>query len=347
MNKNITIGNIKGVLPSLLREQKYSSIAVLVDENTEKDCLPIVKGSIGDYDVIRIKSGEENKNLTTCQHIWQSLTDNGYDRHALLINLGGGVIGDMGGFCAATYKRGIAFINIPTTLLSMVDASVGGKLGVDFGTFKNHIGLFQIPNHVCIDASFLKTLPHRELRSGFAEVIKHALITKGNDWNDIVTSSFESMEWETVIHKSVAIKSEIVSKDFKESGLRKTLNFGHTIGHAIESYFLSQGIDQKILHGEAVAIGMICELYLSFHKLNFAQSDLDQIATYIVNVYGYVDVPESSFSEIIRLCGQDKKNKENKIQAVLLKSIGTAIVDSEISSEDILQSIQYYSNLNI
>lgn len=347
MNKKVTIGKIKEVLPSFLNQQKFSKIAVLVDENTEKNCLPLVNDSIGNHDVIRIKSGEENKNLTTCQIIWQSLTDNGYDRHALLINLGGGVIGDMGGFCAATYKRGIAFLNIPTTLLSMVDASVGGKLGVDFGTYKNHIGLFQIPNHVCIDSVFLETLPERELRSGFAEVIKHALITNGDDWSVISTSSFENMEWSAIIDKSVAIKSEIVAKDFKESGLRKTLNFGHTIGHAVESYFLELGTNQKILHGEAVAIGIICELYLSCQKLNFAQNDFDQIVVYLIKVYGLVNIPESGYPKIISLCGQDKKNAENKIQAVLLKSVGTPIVDSEISSEEIHKAISYYSKLNI
>ncbi|MDH5366872.1 MAG: 3-dehydroquinate synthase [Cyclobacteriaceae bacterium] len=347
MDNKVAIGDIRVMISDFLIKHAFSKVAVLVDENTEKHCLPLVNKSIDDFDIIKIESGEENKNLTTCQHIWQSLTDNGYDRHALLINLGGGVIGDMGGFCASTYKRGIAFMNIPTTLLSMVDASVGGKLGVDFGTYKNHIGLFQIPNQVCIDATFLETLPEKELRSGFAEVIKHALITEGNDWNNIVSSSFESMEWSTVIDKSVAIKSKIVAKDFKESGLRKILNFGHTIGHAIESYFLEQGVDQKILHGEAVAIGMICELYLSCKKLNFDQADFDKIVAYIIKTYGLIDIPESGYSMIISLCGQDKKNAGNKIQAVLLKSIGIPITDSEIDSEEILDAISYYSKLNI
>ena len=347
MNKSITIGDIQKSLTQFLSKQIVSKIAVIVDENTEKYCLPIVADIIGDVKVIKIVSGEENKNLTTCQNIWNSLTKHNFDRHGLIINLGGGVIGDMGGFCAATYKRGLSFINIPTTLLSMVDASVGGKLGIDFGSYKNHIGLFQTPNHVFIDPKFLTTLPEKELKSGYGEVIKHALITSEDDWSQLHTSDFDAINWTAIIEKSVAIKSEIVAQDFKESGVRKTLNFGHTIGHAIESYFLEQGSESKILHGEGVAIGMICECYISTLKLDFPKQALHEIEKYIIEVFKPVKIPEDANSKIVMLCGQDKKNARNKIQAVLLKSIGTPITDSEITTEDILGALRYYSGLNI
>ena len=346
MTEYITIGRIEKSLKVSLQESTFSKIGVLVDENTRKYCLPIIEELLGSFVLIEIQSGELNKNINTCNSIWNSLTKNEFDRHSLIINLGGGVIGDMGGFCAATFKRGITFINIPTTLLAMVDASIGGKLGIDHGIYKNQIGLFQTPHHVFIDDQFLATLPKRELKSGFAEVIKHSLISKNDDWELIKNTPFEQLKWEEIIRKSIAVKSTIVNSDFKEQGLRKVLNFGHTIGHAIESYFLENSTS-PLLHGEAVAIGMICETYLSFKKSGISENELNSIVKLIMHNYEKVEIKSDEFSGIIELTAHDKKNARNKIQAVLLKSIGMPLIDSEINSEEIGNALNYYNSLNI
>jgi len=345
MDEIVTKVPISASISQYLSQHSYGSIALLVDENTEKHCLPIISG-IASYSLIRIKSGEQNKNLSTCEQIWQAMTDLHMDRQSLLINLGGGVIGDMGGFCAATYKRGIDFINIPTTLLSMVDASVGGKLGIDFGSFKNHIGLFQSPEAVLVDAVFLKTLPERELFSGYAEVIKHALITSQSDWKRVQEFSLSNPSWPTLLQRSIDIKSAVVAKDWKEQGLRKTLNFGHTIGHAIESHFLE---DQQVsvLHGEAVVAGIICELYLSSEKHGFSASDFKTIEDYMLKIYGKIAINENNHSTIAQVATQDKKNEKGEIRGVLLKEIGTPIIDSVITTEEIVKALQYYNTLNI
>lgn len=345
MNDLVSTKAISKSLSQYLSKHTYSAVAILVDENTEEHCLPLIEG-LEDYHLIKISSGEINKTLVTCSHIWQAMTDQLMDRQSLLINLGGGVIGDMGGFCAATYKRGIDFINVPTTLLSMVDASVGGKLGIDFGHFKNHIGLFQSPHAVLIDPRFLETLPKRELLSGYAEVIKHALITSTNDWDNILSFSLDAPHWESLIQRAVEIKSAVVNKDWKEQGLRKTLNFGHTIGHAIESYFLDKE-DVTVLHGEGVAAGIICELYLSTQNTHFPLKDLQQIEKYILNIYGKITINENENMAIAQLATHDKKNTNGEIRGVLLENIGKPVIDSVISTEEIINAFQYYNSLNI
>ena len=240
---------------------KYSNVAILVDENSKKFCLdklPKIKNSI----TIELNSGENYKNLSSCNFIWQQLVKHEFDRKALMLNLGGGLIGDIGGFCASTYKRGIDFIHIPTTLLSMVDASIGGKTGVNFNNIKNLVGIFNNPKSILINPEFLKTLNDQELKSGFAEVVKHALIYDLSLWNQITSTEFEDFNWEDIITKSIQIKNKIILQDPLEKGERKKLNFGHTYGHAIESYYIDQGI--PILHGEAIFIGMILETDISF-----------------------------------------------------------------------------------
>ncbi|HEY8400693.1 MAG TPA: 3-dehydroquinate synthase family protein, partial [Cytophagaceae bacterium] len=254
--------DISGKLKEFLQGKQYSSVCVIADENTEKHCFPLLLPALQKYHLITIPSGEENKTLSTCERIWKGMTDQQLDRKAVVINLGGGVIGDMGGFCASTYKRGIDFIQIPTTLLSQVDASVGGKLGVDFFSYKNHIGVFKEPAAVFINADFLKTLDPAELRSGFAEIIKHCLIADKTKWEEISRKSLAEQNWEDLIAHSVEIKSKVTTADPTEQGLRKILNFGHTIGHAIESYYLTIK-DKKLLHGEAIAIGMVAESYIA------------------------------------------------------------------------------------
>ena len=257
----------------IINELKPHKIAILVDENTTKYCLPLL--NLKEISIIEIESGERNKTLKTCQQIWEFFTKLNFSRNSLMINLGGGVIGDMGGFAAAVYKRGIKFVNVPTTLLSQVDASVGGKLGIDFEGFKNHIGVFQTPYRVIIDTNFLTTLSEKEKKSGYAEVLKHALIKDKKYWEQLKKCSFEKLQWNEIVAKSVAIKHEVVQEDPKENGLRKILNFGHTLGHAIESFCLNT--KQPLLHGEAIAMGIILESYLSWDKKMLKEYELDDI----------------------------------------------------------------------
>jgi 3-dehydroquinate synthase len=310
-----------------------------MDDNTESGCYPIIQKSLPRHNVIRVPYGEENKNLTTCGLIWQQLTALNMDRHSVLIILGGGVLGDMAGFCAATYKRGIDFVLMPTTLLAQVDASVGGKLGVDFQHYKNHIGIFQEPTSTLICPQFLKTLPERELRSGFAEIIKHCLISDKDMWNTVRSKSLGEQDWPTLIRASVEFKWSVVKADPKEKGLRKVLNFGHTVGHAVEGYSLKQG--NRIFHGEAIAVGMICESFLAFKKELITLAELDQITAYIIKIFGKVELPQP-LEPVLEWVTQDKKNKGNKILMALSKGIGQAVWDVEISKEELKSSLIHY-----
>lgn len=336
--------DIQERLKGYLENNRFSGIAALVDENTHRDCLPVLSGVTDDVRVIRIRSGETNKNLETCRLIWHELTEACFDRRALLINLGGGVIGDMGGFCASTYKRGIFFINVPTTLLAQVDASVGGKLGIDFNGLKNHIGVFREPDLVLIDPVFLKTLPEKELRSGFAEVIKHALIADAAYWPEIIKRSFYEQDWAAHIRHSVALKKKVVNLDPKEKGPRKILNFGHTLGHALESWFLDKP-DKRLLHGEAVAAGMILESYLSREILDMPQREVDEIENYIISVFGKVKLSENDMEPVIDLSVQDKKNTGGKINFSLLKKIGEATFDVSVSRLQMKDALYRYTDI--
>jgi 3-dehydroquinate synthase len=291
--------------------------------------------------LVKIKSGEQQKNLDTCQTIWESMTNHELDRHALMINLGGGVIGDMGGFCAATYKRGIDFIQIPTTLLSQVDASVGGKLGVDFQGLKNHIGVFQIPKTVLIDSVFLESLSFAEKRSGFAEIIKHCLIMDADKWDIIRKKDFEKQDFNDLIAHSVAIKQQVVEADPTEKGLRKILNFGHTLGHAIETYFLGKP-KLHLLHGEAIAAGMICEAFISYQRNMIDQKTLANIEEFIYSVYGKVTIMDSDMDEIIALTAQDKKNKGKEVRFSLLEGAGKCTYDIQVSKAEMKKALEYY-----
>ncbi len=333
--------NAKHCLGTFLKENIYSTVFVLVDGNTEKNCLPILENSLGKTTLISIMSGEQHKTLVTCTHIWQAFTKANADRNALLINLGGGVIGDMGGFCASTYKRGIDFVNIPTTLLSQVDASVGGKLGIDFNGFKNHIGLFKLPKKVIIDPVFLETLPLNQLKSGFAEMLKHGFIKDKGHLEELAKLDIQNTEWLNYITKSVAIKNEIVEVDPLEKNERKFLNFGHTIGHAVETYFLNNGL--PILHGEAVAIGMISETYLSTKRLGLSEEEQSKITSIIDAYFERKEIPQNGMEEILNNLEQDKKNKDSTIQAVLLNQIGKPSHSIEITKEEVQQALAFYN----
>jgi len=341
---NVTITqNIQETLQQYLSRQSPSQLGVLVDENTYEHCYPVIQEVLPPHKLIQISSGELNKNLATCTAIWGQLTEAHFDRKALLINLGGGVIGDMGGFCAATYKRGIPFINLPTTLLAQVDASVGGKLGIDFDGYKNHIGLFQEPAQVIIDPHFLQSLPHTELRSGFAEVIKHCLIFDVSYWFLVKKQGLKPTGWTDHIEHSVKVKSAIVQADFKEGGLRKILNFGHTVGHAIESFFLET--DHPLLHGEAIAIGMIAESYLSLKYCGMPKEEAEDISRFLIEIFGRVDIRTEEEHEIIQLALQDKKNERSQVRCSLLQRIGKAVFDVAVTPDDIAESLAYYRSL--
>ena len=334
--------DIAAALQDFLHANAHTQTAVLVDENTKKHCYPLVKALLPKHTLIQIRSGEERKHLETCQQIWQRMTDAKLDRGALLINLGGGVIGDMGGFCAATYKRGIDFLQIPTTLLAQVDASVGGKLGVDFQGFKNHIGVFKDPVSVLVATGFLQTLPLVEIRSGFAKIIKHCLIADAGMWHIIRSRELDEQRWDELVPHSVKIKEIIVAQDPTEQGWRKVLNFGHTIGHAVESYFLPKP-KQKLLHGEAIAVGMIAEAYLSHRRQLLSEDALMQIEEFVFSVYGRVKLQPADIEAIAPLALQDKKNAGGKIQCVLLRTIGEPVIDHAISLKEIREALAFYA----
>lgn len=344
MDPVIFTSEAKHALSEVLAQLSFSRLVVLTDTNTKSNCLPII-GTVLPKDAlfISVTPGEIHKNLETCSLIWDKMTEAALDRKALMLNLGGGVITDMGGFCASLYKRGIRFINMPTTLLSQVDASVGGKLGVDFNGLKNHLGVFNEPETVLIAPEFLETLSKAELRSGYAEILKHGLIRDKAYFLRLKSENWEDQDWEKLIYHSVAIKNAVVEADPKEAGLRKILNFGHTIGHAFESFYLNT--PKHLLHGEAIALGMICEGFLSFQKVGFSFEELDQLTNTMLQIYGKVDFSVNELDPILDLCLQDKKNEGSTLMFSLLTSIGDCTFNVPINREEILEAITYYHNL--
>ncbi|NIJ50986.1 3-dehydroquinate synthase [Dyadobacter arcticus] len=342
MNQSVVIAPLGESLSGFLSSFQYSKVVVVVDNNTKKHCYPALKAVLPRHSVVTVLPGESQKTLATCEKIWAILTKEELDRHALVINLGGGVIGDMGGFCAAVYKRGIDFIQVPTTLLSQVDASVGGKLGIDFQGFKNHLGVFNIPKSVLIDPKFLSTLPERELRSGFAEVIKHCLIADKEKWEEIRYKDFEEQNWEDLISHSVKIKQRVVEQDPTEKGVRKILNFGHTLGHAVETCFLNKPAGQRLFHGEAIAVGMIMESYLSFARKMIDQQTLTNIEEFLFATYGKVAIKPDDVEKIISLTRQDKKNKGKEVRFSLLNGAGQCAYDIVVTASEMRKSIAYY-----
>lgn len=333
-------------LKALLDQHKYSKVFVFADTNTAELCLPVFRSlldDLEDFDIIETDPGEENKNIDFCIGIWKTLLDFGADRKCLMINLGGGVITDMGGFVASTYKRGIDFINIPTTLLSQVDASVGGKTGIDIDNVKNMVGTFSLPQAVFIENIFLTTLSKRELLSGFAEMIKHGLIADGDYYMRLKTSDYQALIPKD-IYRSIAIKNEVVTEDPLEKGLRKILNFGHTIGHAVESYALSNS-KKPLTHGEAIALGMVCEAYLSEKYCNLTTEELADISKYILSIYPKYNIKEKSFDTLLELMQSDKKNEEGNIMFSLLETIGKCTFNCRVTNEDIVDSLNYYNSL--
>ncbi|MEY8760128.1 3-dehydroquinate synthase [Chryseobacterium tongliaoense] len=335
-------------LNDFLHEKSFSKIFILVDENTHEYCLPILLGNMETdlaFEILEIEAGEEMKNIQTANQLWEILTEMKADRKALVINLGGGVITDMGGFVASTYKRGIQFINIPTTLLSMCDASIGGKTGIDLMHYKNMVGTFTFPEQIFVYPKFLDTLPFKELRSGFAEMLKHGLIADKAHWENLI--KIHTLDTEALIphiQTSMDIKQDVVEKDFHEKNIRKTLNFGHTIGHAIESLCLEQG--NPVLHGEAVAAGMICEAHLAYLENLISEEDAQIIIENIQRYYPYLDITDFKDEDIFALLLNDKKNTDSKINFSLLTEIGFCTYDYECSQQNIAGSLSFYRKLN-
>jgi 3-dehydroquinate synthase len=328
----------------IIIQNKYSSLFILVDEHTNEHCLPNFLPNLATeipIEIIEIEAGEGIKNITTCVEIWSILSDLGADRKSAIINLGGGVITDIGGFVASTFKRGIDFINVPTTLLGMVDASIGGKNGVDLGNLKNQIGVINVPKMLLIDTSFLETLSQKEMRSGLAEMLKHGLIYDKKYWEQfLVLSEIDFADFDALIYRSIAIKNEIVKQDPTENGIRKALNFGHTLGHAIESHFLESAT--PLLHGEAIAIGMILESYISKEKGLLSNEEFHQIKYTVTDIFEKHVFTENDIESIQNLLIHDKKNEYGKVQFALINGIGKTIINQSVDTELIIKSFDDY-----
>ncbi len=355
MNKNQTLPDTifygKKVWESIaeaIDTKQPSSVFILTDTNTKRFCLPVflehckIKSK---PTVFCIEANEEHKTLETCLSLWQQLLNNGVDRNSLLINLGGGLITDLGGFVAATYKRGISFIHIPTSLLAMVDAAIGGKNGVNFNHSKNQIGTIVSPYKIAIVPSFLKTLPEREFVSGSAEMFKHGLIASRNYWEVLKQTPMSYNEdFSGLILQSIVIKNNIVAQDKFEKKLRKTLNYGHTLGHAIESFMLINSQKKPLLHGEAIAIGMILETYISSELLNFPKKDLKEITNVLLQYFPKIYFSKDEINSILTYTKTDKKNRNGKVLFVLLEEIGVCQTDMQVADDLIFKAFDFYLN---
>lgn len=331
-----------------LMETNYATSRkiILVDENTNEFCLEYLLTTfdfLREAEVILIPEGESSKVIELCTQIWETWTEYQIDRKDVVLNLGGGIVTDIGGFTASVYKRGIDFINIPTSLLAMVDASIGGKTGVDLGKYKNQLGVFADPKAVYIDPAFLQTLPVGELFNGFAEMLKHGLIVHAQHWADLASLKEVEKELTTAhIYTSLSIKNGIVLEDPYEGGLRKKLNFGHTIGHALEGHFIKK---DPISHGYAVALGILAESFISFKKNFITLTELNEIERVMLSNYESIDLSNENLQEIYQLMLHDKKNEQQKILCVLLIGIGESIINQEISEQEVMESLEYLNRL--
>ncbi|WP_274476571.1 3-dehydroquinate synthase [Mangrovimonas aestuarii] len=339
--------NCNTEINSYLKNSDHSQIYVVVDENTHQYCLSQFLATIETkiaIEIIEIEAGESHKNIETCMGVWNALSELGADRKSLVINLGGGTITDLGGFVASTFRRGIKYINVPTTLLSMVDASIGGKTGVDLNGLKNQIGVINTPEMVLINTTFLNTLPTNEMRSGLAEMFKHALISNYQCWhrlNGLPKLTLEDLD--SLIHESILIKKTIVEQDPTEEGLRKTLNFGHTLGHAIETYCLTESDKESLLHGEAIAVGMILACYLSKELFGFPEQMCNEVKNTLQKYFGKIHFNTEDQIKIIELLKYDKKNTYGNINFVLLENIGKPLFDQKVSNRLIIKAFNYYA----
>ena len=368
--------NLEEVLTAAVADCEKDRLFILTDETTKALCLPVVEGfgCLKGAQIITIGATDTHKTLDSLSHVWEALGEGGATRHSLLINLGGGMVTDLGGFAASTFKRGINYINIPTTLLSMVDASVGGKTGINFRGLKNEIGVFNNAATVILDTQFLKTLDAENILSGYAEMLKHGLIDSESHWGELVSFDFERnseerignseerignseerignseerignsenswwMELQRMVEKSVAVKQRIVTEDPTEQGIRKALNLGHTAGHAFESFALKH---QPILHGYTVAYGLVCELYLSCIKTGFPTDKMHQTVNFIHEHYGKMSITCDDYPQLMELMTHDKKNVAGMINFTLLGGIGDIRINQTATKDEIYEALDFY-----
>ena len=344
---------LEQTLSQAMQHISYDRCFILTDHTTQRLCLPVVQSfsCLREADIISIPAGDINKTLQSVEHVWQELQRQGATRHSLLVSLGGGMVTDLGGFAASTFKRGIHLINIPTTLLSMVDASVGGKTGFNFGGLKNEIGVFRDAECVILDTIFLSTLDHENLLSGFAEMLKHGLISDDHHLAQLLQADINDLDTlRTLLAHSVAIKQRIVDEDPHEQGLRKALNLGHTIGHAFESLSFqtpslqrrSQGEASPLLHGYAVAYGLVCELWLSAVKTGFPTDRLHQVSRFINDHYGRLAITCDHYPTLLELMTHDKKNTGRDINFTLLGGVGDIRINQTATEEEIKAALDFY-----
>lgn len=344
MNQRIILSqNLEAELTTAIQECEHDKVFVLTDTTTEQLCLPVIQQypCLKGAEVITIESTDVAKTLDSTAHVWQCLGQGGATRHSLLINLGGGMVTDLGGFAASTFKRGVNFINIPTTLLAMVDASVGGKTGINFGGLKNEIGVFNDSRYVILNTMFLKTLDDANLRSGYAEMLKHGLISTQELWDELVTFDItrpDLRQLQRMVADSVAVKERIVQTDPHENGLRKALNLGHTMGHAFESWAMRR---KPILHGYAVAYGLIPELYLATVKTGFPSIVMREAVRYVRDVYGVLPITCNDYTELLEFMTHDKKNTSGTINFTLLGGIGDIRINQTATKAEIEEALDF------
>lgn len=338
-------GNVDATLVSIIEGGNYNVVIALVDENTREQVLPHVP-CLRKAPVIEIPSGDDNKTLATLTQVWQDLERCGATRQSLLVNLGGGVVTDLGGMAAATFKRGIDFVNVPTTLLGAVDAALGGKTGINFNSLKNEIGVFATPRAVIVSTVFFATLPCEEFKSGFAEMLKHAMLDSCDSFSRLLAFDFENIDYESFlaqVEASLQVKQRIVEQDPTEQGLRKTLNLGHTVGHAFESKALSDG--RPVPHGYAVAWGLVVEAVLSHMMMDFPSSKLYSLARFVKDNYGVFHITCDHYDELIGLMQHDKKSRAGEINCTLLKECGDVTINNTVSPESIKAALDIYRDL--
>jgi 3-dehydroquinate synthase len=340
--------NLETELKGIIEKYPKGKVFVVVDENTQQHCLPLLQkfDVFERIPVLKIPGGEEHKSLDSVVHVWNFLEENNADRKSLLINLGGGMLSDLCGFASSCFKRGLHFVNIPTTLLSQVDASVGGKTGINFNGLKNEIGVFNQPQTVIIASQFLKTLDKNNFLSGYAEMLKHGLISSKPHWDELLEFDLNNIDYTSlseVIARSVAVKEYFVVNDPTEKNIRKALNLGHTVGHAFESLALQQG--QPILHGFAVAYGLIVELYLSSKKVGFPMEQTSQISKWIIDTYGPFEIAKSDYEALYTKMTKDKKNEAGRINFTLIPEIGKVEINIDCNRELIVEALDYYAGM--
>lgn len=343
--KVIICQDLRKDLYSAIQECPHDKLFILVDEHTRELCLPLISGFgyLNDANIITIGAEDVHKNVETLVHVWQSLGDGGASRHSLMINLGGGMVTDLGGFAASTFKRGIKYINIPTTLLAMVDASVGGKTGINFNGLKNEIGVFSPAEYVLIDTEFLKSLDTRNLLSGYAEMLKHGIISTTGHWAELLNFNMMDIDYkalQALVAKSVQIKEGIVAEDPFEKGIRKALNLGHTAGHAFESLALET--NRPVLHGYAVAWGIVCELYFSHLRTGFPKDKLRQTVQFIKDHYGVFTFDCKQYDRLYQFMTHDKKNNAGIINFTLMGEIGDIRINQSANQEEIFEMLDFY-----